>query len=138
LITTKNPLHDVLGFGQSIWYDNIRRSLIASGELERMVEEDLLRGVTSNPAIFEKAITGSDDYSAEIARLRSEGVNDAKEIYEHIAIRDIQDAADILRGVYDETEGRDGYVSLEVSPSLAHDTAGTLEEAFRLWAEVDR
>jgi len=137
LIKTKNPLVEVLGFGQSIWYDNIRRSLIASGELERMVEEDLLRGVTSNPAIFEKAITGSDDYAAEIARLRADGVTDAKEIYEELAIRDIRDAADILRPVYDETEGRDGYVSLEVSPALAHDTDGTIAEATRLWSAVE-
>jgi transaldolase/glucose-6-phosphate isomerase len=138
VLQTRNPLVEVLGFGQSIWYDNIRRSLLASGELERMVAEDGLRGVTSNPAIFEKAITGSDDYAAEIARLRASGVDDAKEIYERLAIRDIQDAADVLRPVYDETEGGDGYVSLEVSPALAHDTEATIAEAERLWAAVDR
>jgi transaldolase / glucose-6-phosphate isomerase len=134
----KNPLVEVLGFGQSIWYDNIRRSLLTSGELERMVAEDGLRGVTSNPAIFEQAITGSDDYAAEIARLRASGVADAKAIYERLAIRDIQDAADVLRPVYDETDGGDGYVSLEVSPVLAHDTTGTIAEAVRLWDAVDR
>ena len=138
MLQTKNPLVQVLGFGQSIWYDNIRRSLLTSGELERMVAEDGLRGVTSNPAIFEQAITGSDDYAAEIARLRASGVADAKEIYERLAIRDIQDAADVLRPVYDETDGVDGYVSLEVSPGLARDTAGTIAEAVRLWEAVGR
>src|SRR5262249_26644370 len=112
VIKTKNPLVEALGLGQSIWYDNIRRSLITSGELERLVAEDGLRGVTSNPAIFEKAITGSNDYTDELTRLRAEGVTGAKELYEQLAVRDIQDAADILRPVFDETEGADGYVSL--------------------------
>jgi transaldolase / glucose-6-phosphate isomerase len=134
---TANPLVQVQNYGQSIWYDNIRRSLLASGELARMVAEDGLRGVTSNPAIFEKAITGSDDYVAEIARLRASGLTDAKEIYERLAIRDIQDAADILHPLYDESGKRDGYVSLEVSPALAHDTEGTIAEGERLWAAVD-
>ena len=135
---TTNPLVQVHDHGQSIWYDNIRRSLITSGELARMVAEDGLRGVTSNPAIFEKAIAGSDDYTIEIARLRASGLGDAKEIYERLAIRDIQDAADILRPLYDESGRRDGYVSLEVSPALAHDTVGTIAEGERLWAAVDR
>ena len=138
MITTKNPLVEVLGLGQSIWYDNIRRSLIDSGELERMVAEDGLRGVTSNPAIFEQAIKGSDDYTHEIARLRAQGVTDAKDIYERLAVKDIRDAADILRPVYDETSGADGYVSLEVSPLLAHDADGTVAEAERLWRLVGR
>jgi transaldolase / glucose-6-phosphate isomerase len=132
-----NPLAAVLAEGQSIWYDNIRRSLIDSGELARMVE-DGLRGVTSNPTIFEQAITGSDDYADLIAALRREGVTDPKELYERLAIRDIQDAADILRLVYDSSDGVDGYVSLEVSPDLAHDTGGTIAEAVRLWNAVDR
>ena len=131
MIKTKNPLVEVLGLGQSIWYDNIRRSLITSGELERLIDEDGLRGVTSNPAIFEKAIACTNDYTAEIARLRAEGKSDAKEIYEHLAVRDIQDAADIMQAVYDETDGVDGYVSLEVSPLLAHDADGTVAEAER-------
>ena len=132
-----NPLAAVLAQGQSIWYDNIRRSLIDSGELARMVE-DGLRGVTSNPTIFEQAISGSDDYTDAIAALRRDGVTDPKELYERLAIRDIQDAADILLGVYESSDGVDGYVSLEVSPDLAHDTGGTIAEAVRLWNAVDR
>jgi transaldolase/glucose-6-phosphate isomerase len=135
---TANPLVQVSDHGQSIWYDNIRRSLITSGELARMVAEDGLRGVTSNPAIFEQAITGTDDYAAEIERLHASGLGDAKDIYERLAIRDIQDAADILRPLYDASGRRDGYVSLEVSPALAHDTEGTIAEGERLWAAVDR
>jgi transaldolase / glucose-6-phosphate isomerase len=135
--TSGNRLAAVLAEGQSIWYDNIRRSLIDSGELARMVE-DGLRGVTSNPTIFEQAITGSDDYAETIAALRREGVTDPKELYERLAIRDIQDAADILRPVYESTDGVDGYVSLEVSPDLAYDTGGTIAEAVRLWNAVDR
>jgi transaldolase/glucose-6-phosphate isomerase len=136
VITSTNPLVEVLGQGQSIWYDNIRRSLITSGELERMIEEDGLRGVTSNPAIFEKAITGSTDYVDAIQERRG-GVN-AKALFEQLAIRDIQDAADALRSVYDESDRRDGYVSLEVAPTLASDTEGTIDEAVRLWETVDR
>ena len=137
MITTTNPLVEVLGQGQSIWYDNIRRSLLTSGELERMIEEDGLRGVTSNPAIFEKAITGSTDYVEAIQELGGRGL-DAKALFEVLAVRDIQDAADALRRVYDESDRRDGYVSLEVSPTLAHDTDGTIAEAERLWKAVDR
>src|ERR671936_3230961 len=101
-----NALKELNRYGQSVWLDYIRRSLIVSGELRRMVDEDGLRGVTSNPAIFEKAITGSDDYAGEIMYLRRNGVDDPKEIYERLAVRDIQDAADILRPVYDEADGR--------------------------------
>jgi transaldolase / glucose-6-phosphate isomerase len=137
VITTTNPLVEVLGCGQSIWYDNIRRSLLTSGELERMIEQDGLRGVTSNPAIFEKAITGSSDYAKAIAELRSADL-DAKALFEELAIRDIQDAADTLRPLYHESDRRDGYVSLEVAPTLAHDTSGTIAEALRLWHAVDR
>jgi transaldolase/glucose-6-phosphate isomerase len=125
--------------GQSLWLDFIRRSLLQGGELRRLVEEDGIRGVTSNPAIFEKAIDGSDDYRAAIDELNREAPGlPAKEVYERLAVKDIQDAADVLMPVYDETKARDGYVSLEVSPDLAHDTGGTLGEARRLWAAVGR
>lgn len=124
-------------YGQSVWLDYIRRSLITSGELRRMIEDDGLRGVTSNPAIFEKAVAGSADYR-EVFEAPEARTTDAKTLYEKIAVRDIQDAADALRPVYEETLRRDGYVSLEVSPFLAHDTAGTLDEARRLWQAVGR
>src|SRR5438552_2368140 len=133
-----NPLKDLLKFGQSVWLDYIRRDLITSGELKRLIQEDGLRGMTSNPAIFEKAIAGSTDYADILASLKDRADLDAKARYEIIAIRDIQDAADLLRPVYDESRRRDGYVSLEVSPYLARDTRGTLEEARRLWKSVDR
>src|SRR5215467_12829811 len=132
-----NPLRSLAGFGQSVWLDYIRRSLITSGELKRLVVEDGLRGVTSNPAIFEKAIVGSTDYQAVIESKESATL-DAKALYEKIAVKDVQDAADILRSVYEESKQRDGYVSLEVSPLLARDTAGTVEEARRLWKAVNR
>jgi transaldolase / glucose-6-phosphate isomerase len=125
-------------YGQSVWLDYIRRSLIANGELARMVAEDALGGVTSNPAIFEKAIDGSDDYAAAIAALSVDAGLSAKEIYERLAVEDIQAAADVLRVVYDRTGAKDGYVSLEVSPELARDSEGTLAEARRLWAAVAR
>ena len=133
-----NPLKDLLKFGQSVWLDYIRRDLITSGELKRLIQEDGLRGMTSNPAIFEKAIAGSTDYADILASLKNRSDLDAKARYELIAIRDIQDAADLLRPVYDESKMRDGYISLEVSPYLARDTQGTLEEARRLWKAVDR
>jgi len=132
-----NPLRGLSDFGQSVWLDYIRRSLITSGELKRLVAEDWLRGVTSNPSIFEKAIVGSTDYEAVIESPDSAGL-DAKALYEKIAIKDVQDAADILALVWEQSKGRDGYVSLEVSPLLARDTAGTLQEARRLWKAVDR
>lgn len=133
-----NPLKDLLKFGQSVWLDYIRRDLITSGELKRLIDEDGLRGMTSNPAIFEKAITGSTDYADILASLRNRSDLDAKARYEIVAIRDIQDAADLLRPVYDESHRRDGYVSLEVSPYLARNTEGTIEEARRLWKSVAR
>jgi len=133
-----NPLKDLLKFGQSVWLDYIRRDLITSGELKRLIEEDGLRGMTSNPAIFEKAIAGSTDYADILASLKGRSDLDAKARYELIAIRDIEDAADLLRPVYDESKLRDGYISLEVSPYLARDTQGTLEEARRLWKAVGR
>jgi transaldolase/glucose-6-phosphate isomerase len=133
-----NPLKDLLKFGQSAWFDYIRRDLLTSGELKRLIEEDGLRGMTSNPSIFEKAIAGSDLYDDILQSLEDRKDLDAKARYEAIAIRDIQDAADILKPVYVETKRRDGYVSLEVSPYLARDTKGTLEEARRLWKAVKR
>jgi transaldolase / glucose-6-phosphate isomerase len=132
-----NPLRELLKHGQSVWLDYIRRDLITSGELKRLITKDGLRGMTSNPAIFEKAIAGSDDYKDVLDAPESRKL-DAKALYEKLAIRDIQDAADLLRPVHEESRFRDGYVSLEVSPKLAHDTHGTLEEARRLWKAVNR
>jgi len=131
------PLLEVIEQGQSLWYDSIRRSLITSGELARLIDEDGLRGVTSNPAIFEKAISGSRDYDDLLDQKGLAGA-DAKSIYERLAIRDIQDAADLLKPVYERTGRRDGYVSLEVSPVLAHHTPASIEEGRRLWKAVGR
>ena len=133
-----NPLRALNDHGQSVWLDYIRRSLITSGKLQHMVEEDGLRGVTSNPAIFQKAIAGSTDYKQTLAALVAEPGLDVKTIYERLAIEDIQLAADIMRPVYTQTKRRDGYISLEVSPHLAHDTQGTCAEARRLWKAVGR
>jgi transaldolase / glucose-6-phosphate isomerase len=138
MITVANPLQKLADYGQSPWFDYIRRSLITSGELARLVADDGLGGVTSNPAIFEKAITGSTDYADSLAELQSQPGLDAMTLYERLAIPDIQAAADVLRPVYERTGFRDGYVSLEVSPFLAHDTAGTIDEARRLWKAVER
>lgn len=137
IVATTNPLKELHEYGQSVWLDYIRRSLITSGELQRLIDEDGLRGVTSNPSIFEKAIGGSTDYRDLLDDPASRNL-DAKALYEKIAVRDIQDAAGILRPVYDTSKRRDGYVSLEVSPLLAHDTEGTLKEARRLWKTVGR
>ncbi len=133
-----DPIRQALALGQSIWYDGIRRSLITSGDLERMVGKEGLRGMTSNPSIFGKAIEGSTDYAGAIAGLRRSGPLDAKSAYESLAIADIRAAADVFRPVYDGSGGADGYVSMEVSPELAHDTAATAAEARRLWSAVDR
>ena len=133
----ENPLKGLQKHGQSVWLDYIRHSLITSGELKRMIGDDGLRGVTSNPAIFEKAVAGSTDYK-DILTAADSRTLDAKAVYERIAVRDIQDAADLMRPVYDQTKKRDGYVSLEVSPTLAHETQATLEEARRLWKAVAR
>ena len=134
----RSPIREVQKFGQSIWYDNIRRGLITSGELERMVDVDGLLGVTSNPAIFEKALGGSGDYDLALKALVGKGVKDAQRLFEQLAIQDIQLAADVLHPTYLSTEAVDGYVSLEVSPYLARDTEGTIAEARRLWSEVAR
>jgi transaldolase/glucose-6-phosphate isomerase len=129
-------MHELAELGQAIWLDYIRRSLITNGGLQARVEQGL-RGLTSNPSIFEKAIAGSDDYDDQLRRLSAQ-INSPDEIYEALAIEDIQMAADTLRPVYDETDGRDGYVSLEVSPDLAYDTEGTIAEARRLFKTVAR
>ena len=123
--------------GQSMWYDNISRDLLDSGELARLIASHGVRGVTSNPTIFQKAMTTAAAYAPEFTRLAAAGHN-APEIYETLAVGDIQRGADLLRGVYDASGGKDGFISLEVSPTLAHDTAGTLAEAKRLHAWVDR
>ena len=135
--TTLNALQELTEYGQSVWLDYIRRHLITSGDLQRLIDEDGLRGITSNPSIFEKAIAGSTDYADILSQLHAQNLA-AKDIYERIAIRDVQDAAGLLRPVYDRTARRDGYVSLEVSPQLARDTSGTIEEARRLWKAVNR
>jgi transaldolase / glucose-6-phosphate isomerase len=132
-----NPLLDLQNQGQSVWLDYMQRHLITSGELQRLITEDGLRGMTSNPAIFEKAITGSTDYHEALRGLSGRHL-DAVGLYEQLAIHDIQDAADVFQPVYDSTHRADGYISLEVSPHLAHDTQGTVREARRLWQTVDR
>ena len=132
-----NPLLHLEALGQSIWMDFIRRGMISSGELGQLIEQDGVSGVTSNPSIFEKAIGESQDYDEAIRALTLEGKT-AGEIYQYLTVEDIQHVADLLRPTYDQTDGRDGFVSLEVSPDLAHDTAGTIEEARRLWSLVNR
>ncbi len=133
-----NPLKTLQSYGQSAWLDYIRRSLLESGQLQQMIDEDGLRGVTSNPAIYQKAIAGSSDYNEALLAIEVEGDMDAMSLYEHLAIEDIRQAADVLDSVYQQTNRRDGYVSLEVSPYLAHDIEGTLSEARRLWQAVGR
>ena len=132
-----NPLKELGTLGQSLWLDYIRRDLIASGKLRRLIEEDGLRGMTSNPSIFEKAIADSHDYDEDIRAIAFSGKG-AETIYETLSQRDVQSAADEFRPLYDRTDGKDGYVSLEVNPHLAHDTKGTIEEARRLWAALGR
>ncbi|MET0625569.1 MAG: bifunctional transaldolase/phosoglucose isomerase [Pyrinomonadaceae bacterium] len=132
-----NRLVEIMKLGQSIWYDNIRRAMLSTGDLKKKIEEDDLRGVTSNPTIFEKAITGSTDYDEQLRRLVQAGKG-VSEIYEDLVVEDIANAADALKPVYDKTDGLDGYISLEVSPKLAYDTQGTIEEATRLFERVGR
>lgn len=134
-----NPLKDLYREGQSVWLDFIRRNLITSGDLNRLIDEDGVRGMTSNPTIFQNAIAGSADYDESLRRaLQKNPHGDIKALYEILAVEDIQAAADVLRPIYDHSAGADGYVSLEVSPALAHDTAGTIAEAERLWKTVGR
>jgi len=134
----KSRLHAVYELGQSVWYDNIRRGLITSGELQKLIDDDAVVGVTSNPTIFEKAIAGSSDYDDALRTLVSQGMRDPRVIFESLAVEDIQHAADILRPIYDRTNGQDGYISLEVAPDRANDTQGTIADARRLFAAVDR
>jgi transaldolase/glucose-6-phosphate isomerase len=133
-----NPLRSLQEYGQSVWLDFLSRDLFRSGELNRLIAEDGLRGMTSNPSIFEKAIGHGDDYDAQIAELEAVGDLDPGTLFERLAVTDIQHAADALRPVYDQTQRRDGYVSIEVSPYLAMQTAATIDEARRLWREVGR
>jgi transaldolase len=132
-----NPLVELHAFGQSFWYDNIRRKFLQDGTLQSLIDNDGLRGMTSNPAIFEKAIGGSDDYDEQMAQLVAAQAS-TQEIYETLAITDIQSACDSFAPLYAESDGGDGYVSLEVSPNLARDTAGTISEARTLFAAVNR
>jgi transaldolase len=133
----ENALKQIGNLGHSIWLDYIRRDLISEGGLERLIVEDGLCGMTSNPAIFKKAIVDSDDYKKDIESMRNSG-KDATEIYEALSQADVQNAADVFLPVYDNTNGKDGYVSLEVNPHLAHDTNGTIDEARRLWTALNR
>jgi transaldolase len=132
-----NPLLQLQAEGQSVWYDNIDRSQLISGEFQRLIEEDGVVGVTANPTIFEKSISAGHAYDQQISQLISEGKN-TNDIYEAVATQDIRTVADLLRPIYERTEGHDGYVSLEVSPDLAHNTQGTIAEAARFWKLVDR
>lgn len=129
-------LNELAELGQAIWLDYIQRRFLASGEMQKLINLGV-RGMTSNPSIFEKAIAGSSDYDTDLAKLISSGLG-VEEIYEALAIDDIQNAADLLLPVFENTSGADGFVSLEVNPNLAHDTDGTLTDAVRLWQAVDR
>jgi transaldolase len=133
----QNPLVALAAQGQSVWLDYITRDLVRGGELRRLIEEDGLRGLTSNPTIFAKAIGAGDTYDAQIKGLVAQGKS-ALEIFETVAATDVREACDLFLPVYERTEGRDGFVSLEVSPRLAHDAEATIEEARRLHAAVDR
>ena len=133
----KNPLLDLERLGQSIWLDFLRRNALDNGQLQEFIDQDGASGLTSNPSIFEKAIAGSHDYDHAIRTLALEGKN-IQEIYQVVTVEDIQRAADLFRPIYDRLEGRDGFVSLEVSSQLAHDTAGTIAEARLLWSAVNR
>jgi len=135
--SVKDPnLKNLLSAGQSIWYDNLSRSVLQSGELESLVSKGV-RGLTSNPTIFKKAIADSSDYDTDIKKLSSKGLS-AEEICEDLMVSDVQAAADLLLEVFRSSEGNDGFASLEVSPSLATDSKGTVEAAKRLWSKLDR
>ena len=135
---TPNPLQLLAERGQSVWLDYISRELVIGSELTRLVAEDNVTGLTSNPTIFEKAIADGTDYDEQIHELLGHGVNDPNEVFLRLAISDIQRAADTLRPVYERTEGADGYVSLELPPPLSHDTAGSVQTAKEYWHRVDR
>ena len=133
---TKTKLHELHEQGQAVWLDFIRRSFVASGELQALIDAGV-RGVTSNPTIFEKAIAGSADYDTDISALVAAGAS-VDTIYENLVLADIAAGADLFRPLYDQSERSDGYISLEVSPTLAHDTAGTIADAKRLFAALGR
>lgn len=137
MLSNSGPLWDLTRLGQSVWLDYIRRGILDNGRLAEMIRQNAVRGVTSNPAIFEQAIARSSDYDEALAAMAAQGL-DAGDVYEILAIEDIQRAADLFRDLYDESLGTDGFVSLEVSPELAHDAEGSLHEARRLWAAVNR
>ncbi|HEX6178104.1 MAG TPA: bifunctional transaldolase/phosoglucose isomerase, partial [Thermoanaerobaculia bacterium] len=132
-----NPLAELAKTGQSIWFDQMERKLVTTGKLQQMIDEDDLRGLTSNPTIFEKAISGSEDYDAQLRQLASQNKS-SDEIYDELVLEDIGNAADVFRPVYDRTKGGDGFVSIEVSPLIAHDTQETIDEAKRLFARLGR
>jgi transaldolase len=132
-----NPLLELKKYGQSVWYDDLNRKLIVSGTLQRMVDEDGVSGGTSNPSIFEKAISGTDAYDEHLRRLVDEG-RDLPEIYDELTVTDVRMATDVFRPIYDETQGGDGYASLEVSPTIANDTQASIEAAKRLFTALDR
>jgi len=134
---SENPLSELNKLGQSVWLDYIRRRELLSGEMKRLIDEDGVSGVTSNPTIFEKAIGGSKDYDLAIATLVEEGLSGAP-LFERLEVEDIQTAADLFRATYDSTKGQDGFVSIEVAPDLAHDTEATISQARRLWQSVNR
>ena len=133
-----NPLKALEACGQSPWLDYLKRSMIENGELRTLIERDGLKGLTSNPSIFEKAIGESEEYADALKQFQVEADHSVSAIYEHLAIADIRGAADVLKPVYEQTQGRDGYVSLECSPYLANDTEATVAEALRLWGQVKR
>ena len=134
----KNPLIGLKEIGQSVWLDNLSRKLIHSGELKRLIDEDGLSGVTSNPTIFQKAISGSADYDSSLRKMIDKGVKDERELFLGLATEDVSDAADLLRPTYRSTSGRDGFVSIEVSPDLAYDTEPTILEAKRLFSGIGK
>src|SRR5438067_13502268 len=123
-----NPLSELAKVGQSVWYDQMERKLITTGQLKKLIEQDDLRGMTSNPTIFEKAIAGSEDYDAQLRQLAGENKS-RDEIYDELALKDISDAADVSRPVHERTDGTDGFISMEVSPTLANQTQWTAGEA---------
>src|SRR6201996_2875029 len=133
-----NPVKALENHGQAVWLDFLARGFVAKGDLKKLIDTDGVKGVTSNPSIFEKAIGSSDEYDGPIGNALKKGDRPVADLFEHLAVEDIQHAADVLRPVYDEFKGNDGFVSLEVSPYLAMDTKGTIAEAMRLWKEVDR
>ena len=133
-----NPVKALENHGQAVWLDFLARGFVAKGDLKKLIGEDGVKGVTSNPSIFEKAIGSSDEYDGAIGQALKKGDRPVADLFEHLAVEDIQHAADVLRPVYDQLNGEDGFVSLEVSPYLAMDTKGTIAEAERLWTDVKR